>query len=362
MYQAGFGGGSAEQSKRVTTTRKRPWSQYEGAERACSNPYSFLSLTLPPSPFRPAYVSTKHERFASSAAKRGIAGAKRSNGGSGKGGRNTDGNGNERPLDVSHQGNSGSLGSAPPAIVLRAPKVQAQKRLHGKPASSFFARAYAAGATLAPTDGTVVDEPRCPCPTVPSLASAAGVTPPTTSEQQTAPGSKATTIECTSVATNVVVKPHPTPAAPGNENAASGVASAVSSVMSVTSNVSTCASAHETTSIASDGQDTANTSVLQATIGASSSRNNEEGTALDCVPTRSKQGNFVRSATLSRGTSGRAGPKGVGRKAVKGKDGSGTSRVPALHGELMLLDGCLHDHKVRTWVETTLVPAKKRSA
>ncbi|CAM9769769.1 unnamed protein product, partial [Ectocarpus sp. 12 AP-2014] len=42
------------------------------------------------------------------------------------------------------------IGSSPPAVVLRAPKVQAQTRLHGKPASSFFARANAAaGAALA---------------------------------------------------------------------------------------------------------------------------------------------------------------------------------------------------------------------
>lgn len=198
------------------------------------------------------------------------------------------------------------------------------------------------------------DEPRCACPAVPSLAPSAGVASPNTTKQQTAPASKATAIECTSPAANVVVRPHPTPPGLGNEIAASA-ASAVSSV-SVASNVSTCASAHESTSIASDEQDTAGASVLEATV------DNGEGLVLDCIQSRSKRGNIVRSATLSRGTFGRAGSKGVGRKAAKGEDGSSLSRVPALHGELMLLDGCLHDHKVRTWVETTLVPAKKRAA
>lgn len=237
--------------------------------------------------------------------------------------------------------------------MLRAPKVQAQKRLHGKPASSFFARAHPAGVTLAPTEGTVLDEPRCPPSTGPLLSSAAGVAPPTTAEQQVAPGSKATVVECSPAAANVAVKPHPTPPATGKESAAS--------TMSIASNLSTRASAHEScTSFASDEHDTASTSVLEATVDSTSSWTTiKEGTVLGCAPPRSKLGNAGRSATLSRGTFGREDRKGVGPKAANGDDRWSTSQVPALHGELMLLDGCLHDHEVRTWVETTLVPAKK---
>jgi len=254
----------------------------------------------------------------------------------------------------------GSSRNGPPAIVLRAPKVQAQKRLHGKPASSFFVRAHIGGATLVPNEGAVLEEPR-PSPTVPLLTSAVVVPPPPTTEKQAVAGSKATLVECTSAAATIAARPHTTPIVPGN-GIATSVASALSS-MSLASNVSICACAHESTSITSDGKDTAGTSVLETTVEeASSSRNNEEGAVLDGVPTRSKPGNFVRHATLSRGTFGRVGTKGVGRKEAKGVDGSSTSRVPALHGELMLLDGCLHDHKVRTWVETTLVPAKKSAA
>eukprot|EP00752_Nemacystus_decipiens_P004479 g4091.t1 len=286
--------------------------------------------------------------------KRGIAGAKRGNSGSGKEGRNTDGSGNVRPLDAGHQGSIGSNRNAPPAIVLRAPKVQAQKRLHGKPPSSFFARAYAAGVTLAPTEGPVLDEP-CSSPAAAFLGSTTELAPPTTTEQQAISGSKAVIAECTSAAAVVVVTPHTTPPDLGNETAPS-VASALSSV-SIASNVSTCASPRDNSSIASDGQDTAGTSVQER-----SSRNNEECAILDCAPASGKRGKIVRSATLSRGILSRAGAKGVGRKAAKGREGSSTPRVPALHGELMLLDGCLHDRKVRTWVETTLVPGKKRAA
>lgn len=209
--------------------------------------------------FLPVYVPTNMNAL-NSGTKRGIIGAKGSNRGSSKGSRNTDGSSPERPIDAGHQGSSNSGGSdAPPAIVLRAPKVQAQKRLHGKPASSFFARAHAAGVSLAPTEGTVLDEPRFPSPTVPSLASTAGVAPPTAAEQQAAMGSRATVVEYTSAVANLVVKPRPTPPAAGNESAAS-VASAVSTV-SLASNVSTCASAHGScTSTASDGHDTAGSS------------------------------------------------------------------------------------------------------
>lgn len=321
------------------------------------------TLILPPRPpFRPllfvllTFPPTRTLR--SSGPKRGIAGTKGSTNGSRSGGRNTDGSGNERPLDAGPQGSSSSSSrsrNAPPAIVLRAPKVQAQKRLHGKPASSFFARAYAAGVTLAPTEETVLDEPSCPSPTAPLLASAAGVSPRTTTEQQAASVTKAAVAECTSAVVKVAVKPLPTPPAQGHEHATSAARSV--NTVSLSSNVSTCASALDCcSSIASDGHHTSSTSVLDS---ASSSRNNEEGVVLDGAPNRSKQGSAVRSATLSRGTCKRAGYKRVGRKAAKGGDGRTTPGVPALHGELMLLDGCLHDHKVRTWVETTLVPAKK---
>lgn len=353
LVQARFGCDSGGPSKRVTTTsRKRargdrcPFHKFRRVGQVCSNPG-------PSFPSHSSSLSTSRQTSTlfNSGTKRSILAAKGSNSGSGKGGRNAGGSGNERLIDAGHQGSSSSS-DAPPAIVLRAPKVQAQKRLHGKPASSFFTRAHAAGVTLAPTEGTVLDEPRCPPPTAPSLTSATAVAPPTPTEQQAALGAKEKAVECTSAVADLVVKTHPTPTAARNESAD---ATAVSTV-SIASNVSTCASAHETcTSIGSDGHDTVGTSVLEASL-----RDNEEGTVLDCTPTRTKPGDAVRSATLSRGTFVRAGYKGVGRKAAKGADGRISSRVPALHGELMLLDGCLHDHKVRTWVETTLVLAKKQ--
>lgn len=61
----------------------------------------------------------------------------------------------------------------------------------------------------------------------------------------------------------------------------------------------------------------------------------------------------------------RAGARGAGCQGVKGWDGWDTTAVPpgvcSLDGELILLGGVLRDPKIRTWVETTLgAPGRRR--
>lgn len=288
---------------------------------------------------------------------------------------------------------------APPAIIFRAPKVQAQKRLHGKPASSFFSRAHATatGATLLPSKtaaappAVLSDEAArcCSFSTTSSLATAtaaaAGVALPNSAEEhqeQAALRSASTPIAgeqiSVSAAVDVVVKPHPH--APPPTSGTTSLASATSAASDTaganhinTVATSGCASAHDEScaSTISDGHDTTagSTSVLErATLDSSivSKISNTEG----AVILRSGGGKpraVLRASTAavtSRGTFTRAaGSKSAGsRPMVRGGDGWSTSRVPegvcSLDGELMLLDGILHDRKVRTWAETTLVPAK----
>lgn len=282
--------------------------------------------------------------------------------------------------------------------------MQAQKRLHGKPAASFFSRAYttATGAILLPSK-TVAAPPAalsdeaaarcCSSSATPSLATAtavaaAGATPPNTAEEhqeQAALPSSSTPMAgeqlSVSAVVDVVVKPHPhaPPSTSGTASLAS-VASVVSAaalpnnINAVAVATSGCASAHDEscTSTVSDGHDTTagSTSVLEAATLDSSIVSRNSNTEGSVIPRSSGGGNkprVLRASTVavtSRGMFTRtAGSKSGGsRPLVRGGDGWSTSRGPegvcSLDGELMLLDGILHDRKVRTWVETTLVPAK----
>ncbi len=243
---------------------------------------------------------------------------------------------------------SGSTSEPPPAIVLRAPKVQAQTRLHGKPASSFFARGQALTAA-----GALIDEAS------PPPARAIRVSALNSTEQQTAKNSESAVGECSAEVEDAksVVKPHPTRSVAGDESATS-MASVVSAPSAV-SNAGACASARGSCASGS-------ASLLEATTdsASSTSRNIEEDTTPGSTTNRSKPRCITRSATMSRGTFGRAGQRGVGRGAANADGGWNVPTVSvgpsSLDGELMLLDGILHDKKVRKWVETTLVPAKKR--
>ena len=284
--------------------------------------------------FPPPCASLQTRQFGNSGAKRGTKGIKRGTSASAdtKGDR-----------DAS---TSGSTSDPPPAIVLRAPKVQAQTRLHGRPASSFFARAQALASAGALLDGT---------PPLP--AQAAGVAALNTAEEQIA--TTPTIAECSAAAavTKSVVKPHPTRSVAGNESTTS-MASVVSAA-SVASRLGACASAPGSCTSGS-------ASLLEASIDSASSASRivEEDTIPGCTTTRCKPRSVTRSAMSSRSTFSRAGQRGAGRRAGNGGGGWNVPTVSvgpnSLDGELMLLDGILHDQKVRTWVEKTLVPAKKR--
>lgn len=346
--------------------------------------------SLPIAPF--VHVITRNH-FLSSTTKRGTKGT--------KGSTSTNTNANNisssklRPFDDKcHQGSTRSCHDAPPAIIFRAPKVQAQKRLHGKPAASFFVRAHATAtsAALLPSKTTVApaavvpDEAArcCSASMTPSLATTtaapAGVSPPNTAEHQqqvasSSPASRATAAEqkSASAAVDVVVnsQPHLPPPTSGTMSLASAASAASAAAVGNGINpiaTGTCASAHDgsCTSTVSDGHDTTagNTSFLEAATLDSSivSRNTHiEGRV---VPPSGGKSRVLKSSATSRCTFSRAaGSKGGGsRPVVRGSDGWSMSRVPegvcSLDGELMLLDGILHDRKVRTWVETTLVPAK----
>lgn len=154
-----------------------------------------------------------------------------------------------------------------------------------------------------------------------------------------------------------VVKPHSTRSVAGDESATS-MASVVCAP-SAASNAGACASARGSCTSGS-------ASLLEATIdsASSTSRNMEEDATPGSTTTRCKPRGITKSATLSRSTLSRVGQRGVGRRAVTGDGGWNVPTVSvgpgSLDGELMLLDGILHDQKVRKWVEKTLVPAKKR--
>lgn len=196
----------------------------------------------------------------------------------------------------------------PPAIVLRASMVRTQALLHGKPAASFFARMHATGA--------------------PAVIKAA-------LEKDTITSATVGINRTTELAPMSVAINHPELSA-GKENDAGAYASS--------SNTST------------SDRDAAGR-VLHVDEPAESKSGDLVG---------SVNGTLIesREKSVAHHTRRRAGARGKGRQGVKVWDGWNTSTVPAgvcsLDEELVLLDGVLHNPKVRTWVETTLRPTNGR--
>lgn len=73
--------------------------------------------------------------------------------------------------------------------------------------------------------------------------------------------------------------------------------------------------------------------------------------------------NLREKSTIRQESCRPPGMTGVKQRQLKRMDSWSTSSASAgggcdLEGELVLLDGILHDPKIKTWVETTLGPAK----
>ena len=192
-------------------------------------------------------------------------------------------------------------------IILRAAVVQAETRLHGKPASSFFARAHTT-----------------------SAAAILKTTPEDVPEGTLADGSylekeKASTGTELSVA--AAFKGHtPTQYLAGKENQASSLRGSTSTA--------------------------SNPDTLGAVSFTDVSTNS-----------RSEGVKGIRTINKLRGRSTRRRPGLAGTKRRgKGEDSWTTStaaaRACSLDGELVLLDGILHDPKTKTWMEASLAPEK----
>lgn len=157
------------------------------------------------------------------------------------------------------------------------------------------------------------------------------------------------------VVAGITAKPPPTQ--PATEVAPSdGPAGALS-------NVSACASTLGSSSVSTVSGEVdvgGRESCSERPAHSDESRNEKESTSLN-----ETQHGASRPTTSGGKHVVRAGGRGVGLKAARARGGDGwsTSRVPegvcSLDEELILLDGILHDSKIRTWVETTLAPLRK---
>ena len=191
-------------------------------------------------------------------------------------------------------------------IVLRAAVVQAKTRLHGKPASFFFARAHT-------TSAAVILK----------------TTPEDVPEGTSADGGY-----------------------PEKEKASTGTELSVAAFKG-----------HTPTQHLADKENQAST--LRGSTSTASNPDTIGAVSFTDVSTNSRSEGVkgIRTINKLRGRSTRRRPGLAGTKRRgKGEDSWTTStaaaRACSLDGELVLLDGILHDPKIKTWVSASLAPGK----
>lgn len=197
--------------------------------------------------------------------------------------------------------------------------VKAQTCLHGRPAASFFSRVHAAGAIEAHTKAISED---IEFPTATTLKQPATVG--SSNATETSP-----------------VAAHP-----------SVVGIKAHSVLSAEQDIGSSAYASSSTS---NPNTIGGISFTDLTTDSASSD-----------PAAAGNGDIaeLRGKSCVHQKHHRVGRRGKGRHRAKEWDGWSTSTAPegvcTLDGELVLLDGVLHDSRVRTWVETALGPPNRR--
>lgn len=196
--------------------------------------------------------------------------------------------------------------------------VKAQTCLHGRPAASFFSRVYA-GTAEASTKETSEDTefPTAPTPKQPATVRSSN------------------SIETSPVATNPSV-----------------VGTRAHSLRVAIQDIGSSAYASSSTS-------------NQNTIGGISFTDlTTESATSDPIAAGNDDTAELRVRSYVHQKHHRVGRRGKGRQRTKEWDGWSTSTAPdgvcTLDGELVLLDGVLHDSRVRTWVETALGPLNRR--